>query len=70
MNEHINIESSKEIRDSFTRQPCLLCGSNCKVSLNEQFEVRNSLCEAREQMYRKKIDEIIKKVEGNLYEKK
>ena len=103
------IEASKEIRDSFTRQPCLLCGNNCKVSLIEQFRVRNSLCESREQMYRKKedsndllhdlkdlqteigalllasnilvynmtydamkdkIDEIIKKVEDKLYEKK
>lgn len=43
-------------KDSFTRQPCLLCGNNCKVSFVEQFEIRNSLCEVREQMYRMKED--------------
>lgn len=33
----------------FAPQPCTLCGNNCRVSLLEQFKVRNGLCKEREQ---------------------
>lgn len=52
-----NITEKTETNAQFFHMPCTLCGNNCQVSPLEQFKVRNELCEAREQMYRRTENE-------------